>query len=238
LKHLQKILLIVLLAVIALTVFGVSFKMGEMIFSAYKTKAKVQLQGNVDQSGQEMSGMAVAPKADKQREKEGVKRKVNESAPIKIVESASGKVEKVGNTGMKKNMIQLPAENIAVPVDKAEKTIAAAKPEVTAPAAIASAVQPAIKPPESLPKQKMAAQATKKLKEYKVVAASYSTEASAGPLIDQLKTENYRPIVVQANLSAGRFYRVIVGSHGSLSEAHDQMAELKKLGLQPFCIVE
>lgn len=248
LKHLQNILLILLLAVVALTVFGLSFKTGEMIFLAYKKTVETPLPGNkaslpetIPKSSQEISGVAVDPKADKPIEKEEAKSGVNEPAPVKMVEPAPREVEKVGNTGMKKNMILMPAENLAPPVDKGKKP-AAANPKVDAPvakpAAVASEVPPAIKPPKPAPEKKLAAKTIKKRKEYKVVAASYSTEASAGHLMNRLKAENYKPTVVEVNLSAGRYYRVIVGSYGSLSGAHVEMAELKKLGLQPFCIVD
>jgi cell division septation protein DedD len=242
LKHFQNILLILLLVVAALTVFGLSFKMGEMIFIAYKSTAKAPLPENIPQNSREMSSAAVAPKADKPIEPEEAKSGANESAPIKMADPAPREVEKVGNTGMKKNMILMPAENFSPPAGKEEKPAAEAKPEVPAPAvkpaATASEVSPEIKPPKPAPKQETATRATKKRKEYKVVAASFSKESGTDQLIDRLKAENYKPIVVQANVTAGRFYRVIVGSHGSLSEAHGQMAELKKLGLKPFCIVE
>jgi cell division protein FtsN len=250
LKHLQNILLILLLAVVALTVFGLSFKMGEVIFSAYKTTTKAPLPENIPQNSKEMSGVAIAPKADKPAEKEEVKSGVNESAPIKLIEPAPREVEKAGNTGMKKNMILMPAENFATPPGKVEKPVAAnpkadapaAHPETTAPAAKPAAVAPTTppkkEPPKPLPEQKAAAKTAKKLKDYKVVAGSFSTEAGADQLSERLKAENYKPMIVRADVAAGRFYRVIVGSHGSLREAHVEMAELKKLGLQPFCIVE
>jgi cell division protein FtsN len=248
LKHLQNILLIILLAVVALAVFGLSFKMGEMIFSAYKTTAETPLPENraslpetIPQKSKEISVVAVAPQTDKPVERDESKSGVNEPAPVKRVEPAPREVEKVGNTGMKKNMILMPAENFAPAAGKEEKP-AAANPKGAAPTAkpgaVAPAVSPAIEPPKPAPKQETAAKATKKRKEYKVVAASYSTEAGADHLMNRLKAKNYKPTVVEANLPAGRYYRVFVGSYGSLSEAHAEMAELKKLGLQPFCIVE
>lgn len=240
-KHLRNILLILLLAVVALSVLGLSFKMGEMIFFAYKTAAKDPLPEKFPQNSREISGLPIAPKADKPAEREQVKSEVKESSPLKLVEPSPRDVEKVGNTGMKKNMILMPAENFASPAGKAEKP-APPDPKIDAPAdkptAVASTVQRATKPPKAAPKQEMAAKETKKRKEYRVVASSFSTEAGAGHLVDQLKAENYNPVVVQANIPKGQFYRVIVGSYGSLKEAHDEMAELKKLGLQPFCIVE
>jgi cell division septation protein DedD len=237
LKRYKNILFILFLAVAALTVFGVSYKMGKMLFLTYKTTVKGPSQDNVHQNSKEMPGVAVVPKADPQVEKAAVKNGVNELASTKAVESAVDKVEKVSNTDMKKNMFQVPAEIIAAPATGIESP-AAAKPEGTTPALIGSKSQPAMKQPRSVPKQKTTAKATKKVKEYIVVAASFPTEASVEPVVNRLKAENYKPIVVQAHLAQGRFYRVIVGSYGSLSEAHAEMAELKKLGLQPFCIVK
>ncbi|MCE5265859.1 MAG: SPOR domain-containing protein [Deltaproteobacteria bacterium] len=113
------------------------------------------------------------------------------------------------------------------------------EPVPSAAAAGAPVVQAAAKPPEPAPEQKPEAKAPKKSKEYKVVAESFSAEADAGKLADRLKAENYTPVIVPADLSQkGRYYRVIVGSHGSLNEARAQMTELKKLGLQPFLIAE
>jgi len=237
LKQYKNILLILLLAVVALTVFGVSFKMGKTIFLTYKTTVRGPSQDNVHQNSKEMPSVAVAPKTDPQVEKVAVKNGVNESASTKAVESAVDKVEKVSNTGMKKDMFQLPAEIFVAPAAGVESP-AAANPDGTTPAGIASKAQQAMKQPRTVPKQKTTAKATKKIKEYKVVAASFPTEASVEPVVNQLKAENYKPIVVQAHLAKGRFYRVIVGTYGSLSEAHAEMAELKKLGLQPFCIVK
>lgn len=262
-KNLQNALLILLLAVVALAVFGLSFKMGEMLFLAYKAteeppKAETPAKGSKPflretafQDNREIPSAAIAPTVQKPAEKEEAKIGANGSAPMEMVkpasvapapvEPASGKVGKVGNTGMKKNMILMPAENFSPPPAKVERP-AAASPEASAPAARTAAslpaVPPAAKPAMPAPKPETAAKETRKRKEYKVVAASYSAEASADQLIDRLKAKKYAPVVVEANLSAGRYYRVIVGSHGSLSEAHREMAELKKLGLHPFCIVE
>lgn len=214
-----------------------------MLSVAYKTTDQGPSEVKVTQNSRETSGMAVAPKADRPAEKEEAKSGANDPASGKIAEPAPAKVGKPGNPAMEKSMVPQPAGNIAVPAPvaeaaKTEKPAAAAKPEATEPKANASKVPPAIKMPKPAPEQKAAAKAAKKPREYKVVAASYSTEAGTGELVNRLKAENYSPTVVRADLPKGRYYRVIVGSHGSLSEAHVEMAELKKLGLQPFCIVE
>ena len=118
-KYIKNVLSILLLAAIVLTVFGVSFKIGETIFFVYKTTVKDSLQKNITQNSKKMPDVAVVPKADEQVDRE-VKSGVKESAPVKIVESASGQVEKVSNPVMEKNMVQ-PVQKVVAPVAK-EKT--------------------------------------------------------------------------------------------------------------------
>ena len=328
-KYLKNVLLILLLAVIVFTVTGVSFKIGEKIFFVYKTTFKGPLQENVNQNSKEMPGVAVVPKADEPIEEGAVKSGVNESAPIKKVEPASGQGERISSPVMEKNMVQpaqkvvppvargkteakpsverqLPqstkeevhpssstpipkvtetetqstlilaavvnirsepnikskiisklkkgdrvvilsisgdwlnvklssgltgwvfktltnmvqsAKKVIAPVAKVEKPVAAAEPEVTAPTVKPTAI-------------------TSTLREYKVIAGSFSIKANADILMSQLKANNYEPMVVQANTPKGQFYRVIVGSYRSLSETKAKISELKKLGFQPFHIVE
>lgn len=242
-KDLKNVFFVLLLAVIGLAVLGVSFKLGEKIFLANKTMFKGVLQENVTPNSKEMPVAAIVPKADESVAGEVKKSGVNGSAPVKKIESASDRIEKVNNpVTVEKNLIQ-PGQKVVASVAEVEKPAATAKPETTAPAvmpaAIPSTVKPAVEAPKPAAKQKTAAaKASKTLKKYKVIAASFSIRANADSLMSQLKAKNYKPIIVQAETPKGQFYRVIVGSYRSLSKTKTTIGELKKLGFQPFYIVE
>jgi cell division septation protein DedD len=235
--HHKKILLLLLLTASALAVFAASFQIGKMLSLAYR-KAAVQGPSRVEvgQKSREMSGTAAAPAADKPAGREEAGSGAG-PASVKELDPASGKAGNAGKLPMEAGTVR-PAGNSAPPLAGTEKPAAPAKREAAAPAAAAPAAPPAAMPPKPAPEPKPTAKAAKKPKEYKVVAASYSTEAGAVQLANRLKTENYNPTVVRTDLPKGRYYRVIVGSHGSLGDAHVEMAALKKLGLEPFCIVE
>ena len=240
-KYLKNVLFVLLLAVIGLTLFGVSFKGGQKIFSFYKTMVKDSLQENVTKNSKEMPNVAADRKADEPVAGE-IKSGVKVSVPVKIVEPASDKIEKVINPIMEKNIIQ-PAKKDEVPMAKAERPAAAAKPKLTVPdvkpAATESIVKPATKEPKPVEKKKAAAaKAPKTHKEYKVIAGSFSIKANADILFGELKANNFEPMIVQAKTPKGQLYRVIVGSYRSLSVAKTKIGELKKLGFQSFIIVE
>lgn len=263
-KRHKNILLIILLAASALAVLGLSFQVGKMLSRAYKeTTVQSPAQESVKRGAGEIPKTAAIPKAGGPAVKEAAKNGMVDSASKMAPAPVPGTAGKADAPAPKKDMAQRPAETDAAPVAKSakvEKPAEAAKPAATTPTASAakappatkppepappaatagaSTVQAATKPPESAPEQKPEAKAPKKSKEYKVVAESFSAEAEAGKLADRLKAENYTPVVVPADLpQKGRYYRVIVGSHGSFNEARAQMTELKKLGLEPFCIVE
>jgi hypothetical protein len=93
-KCLKNGLFVILLAVIGLTVFGVSFKIGEQIFLVYKIVVKDSLQEKVTKNSKEIPNVAVVPKADQQAGGEA-KNGVKESVPVKIVEPASDRIEKI-----------------------------------------------------------------------------------------------------------------------------------------------
>jgi len=97
LKYLKNGLFVILLAVIGLTVFGVSFKIGEQIFLVYKIVVKDSLQENVTKQSKEIPNVAVVPKADQPVAGEA-KSGVKESVPVKIVEPASDRIEKFVTT--------------------------------------------------------------------------------------------------------------------------------------------
>jgi hypothetical protein len=97
LKYLKNGLFVILLAFIGLTVFGVSYKIGEQIFFVYKRVVKDSLPENVTKNSKEIPNVAVVPKADEPVAGE-VKSGVKESVPVKIVEPASGQIEKVVTT--------------------------------------------------------------------------------------------------------------------------------------------
>jgi cell division septation protein DedD len=239
LKYLRNTLFVLLLAVVGLTVIGVSFKVGEKIFFAYKTMDKDSLQGNVTQYSKKIPNVAV-PKTDEPVKGE-VKSEVKESAPVKIIESASGQVDKVSDLVIEKNMIQ-PTPKVVAPVVKTERPGVTAKPGITAqavkPAAIASTVRPATNAPRAVAKKKAAAKAPKTHKKYKVIVGSFSIKANADSLSSLLETKNYDPIIVQAMTPKGQLYRVIAGSYRSLRIAKTKMGELKELGFQSFYIFE
>jgi cell division septation protein DedD len=241
LKYLKNVLFVLLPAVIVLTVFGVSFKIGEKISFVNKTKVKDFLQENVTQNSKELPAVAVVPEADQRVEGEVISG-VKESSPVTKVEPASIQVEKVDKPVMEKNMVK-PAQNVVAPIAKVEEPAVAVKPEVTAPvvkpAAIASTVKPAVEAPKPVAKQKAAdAKKPETLKQYKVIVGSFSIRVNADNLISQLKAKNYEPIVVRTKTSKGQFYRVIVGSYRSFSETKTMMGELTQLGFQPFYIFE
>lgn len=96
-KYLKNGLFVILLAVIGLTVFGVSYKIGEQIFLVYKIVVKDSLQENATKHSKEIPNVAVGPKADQPVAGEA-KSGVKESAPVKIVEPASDRIEKLVTT--------------------------------------------------------------------------------------------------------------------------------------------
>jgi len=242
LKYHKNVLFVLFLAVIGLTFFWVSFKGGQKIFIVYKTMVKDSVQENVTQNNKEIPNVAVDPKADGPVKGE-VKSGVKESVTVKIVEPASGQIEKVNTPVMEKNIVQ-PTKIDVSPVAKAERSAAVTEPETPVPdvkpAAIASTVKPATKVLKQVAKEKKAAapKASGKHKEYKVIVGSFSIKANADSLIGQLKVNNYEPMVVQTKTPKGQLYRVIAGSYSSLSETKAKIGELRELGLQPFYIVE
>jgi cell division septation protein DedD len=115
LKYLKKVLFVLLLVVIGLTLFWVSFKGGQKIF---ETIIKDSLQKNIT-NNKEMPNVAVDPKANGPVEGE-VKSGVKESVPVKIVEPASDQIEKVNNPVIEKDIVQ-PTKIDVSPITK-EKT--------------------------------------------------------------------------------------------------------------------
>ena len=293
----KNVLSILLLAVIVLTVLGVSFKIGEKIFFVYKTNVKDSLQKNVAQNGKEMpppvarEKTEVKPSVERklpQSAKEGVLQAAKEEVPPspatpvpKVMETEAqsafilvavanirsepnmkskiiSKLKKgdrvvilsisddwlnvklsSGLTGwvfkILTNMAQ-PAQKVVPPVAR-EKTEVKPSVERKRPQFAKEDVLQAAKPEETAPAVKPEAIASK-VRKYKVIAGSFSIKANADTLVNQLKENNYEPMVVQAETPKGQFYRVIVGSYSSLSETKIKIGELKKLGFQPFHIVE
>lgn len=184
-------------------------------------------------AGEEKSGVASSAPVKKGPPASGL----SQEELINLFLGAPMKVEKFSKPFAEATVVE-PVKKVAVPVVAAEKPVETAKPEVAAPAAVETVVTPAPKPKKVVAKQKKAIKAANKIKKYRVVAASFSTRANAEDLVDELKVENYEPIVVQAKLPQGQFYRVIVGSYDSLSEARNKIAELRNFNLQPFCILE
>ena len=88
-KYLKNVLSILLLAVIVLTVFGVSFKIGEGIFFVYKTTVTGPLQENVNQNSKEMPPPVAREKTEV---KPFVERKLPQSAKEDVLQAAKAEV--------------------------------------------------------------------------------------------------------------------------------------------------
>lgn len=239
-RYLKNILFVLLLAVIGLTVIWASFKGGQKLFLVYKTTVKDSLQEEVVNKSK-MPGVAIAPKADGTLEGE-VKGGVKESDPEKIVEAASGLNEKIDNPLIEKNIVQ-PAKMDVAPVPKAERSDAAAKPEMTIPDVKQAAISPTVKPETRVSKpvakkKTTAPKVAKKHKRYKVIVGSFSIKANADSLASRLIVNHYKPRIVLAKTPKGRLYRVVAGSYRSLGETKAKMGELKELGIQSFLIAE
>ena len=307
-KYLKNVLSILLLAVIVLTVFGVSFKIGEGIFFVYKTTVTGPLQENVNQNSKEMPPPVAREKTEvkpfvERKLPQSAKEDVLQAAKAEVPPSPSAPVPKVMETetqsafilvavanirsepNMKSKIISKSKKgervvilsisddwlnvklssgltgwvfkiltNMAQPAQKVVPPVAREKTEVkpsverklpqsakedVLQTAKPEEAAPAVEAPKPVAKQKAAsAKAPGTVRKYKVIAGSFSIKANADTLVNQLKENNYEPMVVQAETPKGQFYRVIVGSYSSLSETKTKIGELKKLGFQPFYIVE
>lgn len=220
-------------------VFWASYFVGKKTTVIYRTSVKDSSRENPAQTSKERSARAVVSKGAEPTGGE-VKSEPNEPAPATKVDPASAEKEKVINPFIEKEMAS-PAKKDANPVSKAEVPVAAGlgkSPQAVKPAAVSPAVKPAIKPPKPAAGQKPDAKKLKKVKEYKIIAGAFSIKANADSLAGQLKANNYDPLIVQAKTPKGQLYRVIAGSYRSLDVTKTKMGELKKLGVQPFYIVE
>jgi hypothetical protein len=102
-KYNHNVLLILLMAVVALTVFGVSFKIGEMIFDVYKQSGKDSSQNHEAKNNRETPTLAVVPNAVPPVAGEG-QSGVKGAAPVKKEEPAVAQTGKDGNPAIEKEM--------------------------------------------------------------------------------------------------------------------------------------
>jgi hypothetical protein len=108
-KYLKSVLSILLLAVIVLTVFGVSFKIGEKIFFVYNPMVKDSLQKNVTQNSEEMPPSVAREKTEV---KPSVERKLPQSAKEEVPPSSSTPIPKVMETETQSTLIIVAVANI------------------------------------------------------------------------------------------------------------------------------
>jgi cell division protein FtsN len=238
-KHIKTILYALLLGVIGLSLLWGSFKVGQIIFIAYKPEVKGSLQKNVS-NHEEMPKVAIDPKADRKVEQEA-KSVTTGSVPAKIVEPSSDQTEK-NHPALEKDIVQRTKTDVTS-VPKAESPAPAVKAEMSVPDVKPAVIDPIVKSetkvPKPVAKKKVAVKkARKKHKEYKVIVGSFSIKANADSLVSQLIVNNYEPVIVWAKTPKGQLYRVFAGSYRSLSEAKAKIGGLEELGFQPFYIVE
>jgi cell division protein FtsN len=244
LKHLKKVLFVLFLSVMALTVLGVSLILGKKIFSMYKAADRDIVQEDIARSGKEIPNVTLFPKADEPAKgAEDGKSGVQGPAPATTVRPVSDPIAKTDHPVLEKKMVQPAPDRMDSPARPDRPATAVAKPEATAqadkPVTTASTVKPETKAPKpAAGKNAAVAKAPKTHREYQVIVGSFSIQANAEILSNQLKAHHYKPRVVLAETPKGKLYRVVAGSYRSLRVTKAKMAELKKLGFQSFFIVE
>jgi cell division protein FtsN len=244
LKHAKKVLFVLFLSVMALTVLGVSLILGKKIFSMYQAADKDIVREDVVRNHKEIPNVAIVPTADEPAKGEkDEKSGVQGPAPATTVQSVSDPIAKTGHPVLEKKMVLPTPDRMNSPAKPDRPATAATKPEATAqavkPVTTASTMKPETKAPKpAVGKNAAAVKAPKTHREYQVIVGSFSIQANAEILSNQLKAHHYKPRVVLAETPKGKLYRVVAGSYRSLRVTKTKMAELRKLGFQAFFIVE